>query len=117
VQTAPGAVDASAALAASTNSAPAAPSASVTTPATTTKEVADLTDRKMRSQGYKPEVQNGKTVYCRKRTESGSHFESKSCATSEQVLRAQQAGKDALDEMLRTERGISVGPENRMPNR
>jgi hypothetical protein len=88
-----------------------------TTATATAKGTSDAAEKKLRAQGFKPELQNGKTVYCRRETRIGSHFESKSCTTLDQILRAQQAGKDALDQMQRTERGPAVGAENGPTNR
>ena len=100
--------------------APASPPAasSATTPAsssTTAKPASDAkpaasstgaapdeaTDKRLRSQGYKPEMHNGNTVYCRKETELGSRFPSKVCATPEQLANANKDSQDALDKVQR----------------
>jgi hypothetical protein len=61
----------------------------------------EATDKRLRSQGYKPEVHNGNTVYCRKESELGSRFPSKVCATPEQLANANKDGQDALDKVQR----------------
>jgi hypothetical protein len=104
VQPATTAIAAPAATAASSSS-PAKTTAATTTAASPPKEALDAAEKKLRSQGYKPEVHNGKTIYCRRETQLGSHFESKTCSTPDQILRAQQDSKDAVDQMQRTERG------------
>jgi hypothetical protein len=61
----------------------------------------EATDKRLRSQGYKPEMHNGNTVYCRKETELGSRFPSKVCATPEQLANANKDSQDALDKVQR----------------
>jgi hypothetical protein len=59
----------------------------------------DATDKRLRSQGYKPEVRNGTKIYCRKETEMGSRFPTKVCATAEQLAAANKDGQDALNKV------------------
>ena len=62
------------------------------------EQVASLNQR-LRSQGYKPEVRNGTKIYCRKETEMGSRFPSKTCATADQLSAANKDGQDALNKV------------------
>ena len=89
-QTAP----ASAATPASTASS--AQTASASKSVVSAEAIDDATDKRLRSQGYKPEVRNGIKIYCRKETAIGSHFESKVCATPEQLAQASKDSQDAL---------------------
>jgi hypothetical protein len=86
------------------SSSPAQATSAAAPPANSSKALSDA-EKKLRSQGYKPEVHNGNTVYCRKETQLGSHFESKTCGSPEQIVRAQQDSKETLEKIQREERG------------
>jgi hypothetical protein len=79
--------------------APAAATATAAaTPPLTEEEqkAADAAEaKKMRGLGWRPEVQSGHTVYCRKEAEIGSRFPTKDCRTAaaieEQTRRSQES--------------------------
>jgi hypothetical protein len=48
----------------------------------------------LRSRGYKAENRNGTTVWCRTETTLGTRFETKKCATADDLDMAKQRGKD-----------------------
>jgi hypothetical protein len=50
--------------------------------------------RELRSRGYKAENRNGTTVWCRTETTMGTRFETKKCATADDLDMARQRGKD-----------------------
>jgi hypothetical protein len=103
-QPVPASPPASSSAAAPTSSSSSAQPASAAKPATasTTAAASDEdTDKRLRSQGYKPEAHNGTKVYCRKETELGSRFPSKVCATPEQIANANKDSQDALDKVQR----------------
>jgi hypothetical protein len=52
--------------------------------------------KRLRAMGYKPEVQNGVTVFCRKETPMGTRFEKKICGNGDEIERNAQAARDAL---------------------
>ena len=86
--------------------APASSTASAQTtaaskPAASADATDEATDKRLRSQGYKPEVRNGTKIYCRKEAELGSRFESKICGTAEQLSNANKDSQDALDKVQR----------------
>jgi hypothetical protein len=87
-----------AAAATPASSASSAQTASASTPASS-DATDDATDKRLRSQGYKPEVRNGTRIYCRKETEMGSRFPSKVCGTAEQLAAANKDGQDALNKV------------------
>jgi hypothetical protein len=95
--------------AAPANAATPATSSSSTQSASATKAAAsaddtaseDANDKRLRSQGYKPETRNGTKVYCRKETEMGSRFPAKVCGTAEQLANANKDSQDALDKVQR----------------
>jgi hypothetical protein len=57
--------------------------------------------KRLRSQGYKPEVHNGRTVFCRKETQLGSRFEGKVCGTADEVDKAALNGKEVTEAIQR----------------
>jgi hypothetical protein len=81
------------------SSASSAQTASASKPAASADATDDATDKRLRSQGYKPEVRNGTRIYCRKETEMGSRFPSKVCATAEQLAAANKDSQDALNKV------------------
>jgi hypothetical protein len=78
-------------------------SASAAKPAASADDAAseEATDKKLRSQGYKPETKNGTKIYCRKETELGSRFPARVCGTPEQLANANKDSQDALDKVQR----------------
>jgi hypothetical protein len=52
--------------------------------------------KRLRAMGYKPEVQNGVTVFCRKETPMGTRFEKKICGNGDEIERNAQAARDAM---------------------
>jgi len=92
-QTSPAAAPSAAAPASTASSAQ---TASASKSVVSAEAIDDATDKRLRSQGYKPEVRNGIKIYCRKETAIGSHFESKVCATPEQLAQASKDSQDAL---------------------
>jgi hypothetical protein len=86
-----------------------APAANTTVAAATTPaasiETDEALDKSLRSRGYKVEVKNGTTYYCRRELVVGSHFESKVCSTSDQMRHTQQDTKDAIDKIARQQPG------------
>jgi len=79
------------------SSASSAQTASASKPAASADATDDATDKRLRSQGYKPEVRNGTKIYCRKETEMGSRFPTKVCGTPEQLSAANKDSQDALN--------------------
>jgi hypothetical protein len=75
-------------------------------PATASKELQDAQDKALRSRGYKVQVRNGTTYYCRRETVLGSHFESNVCNTSDQLRATQQDSQDAIDKVTRDQPGV-----------
>jgi hypothetical protein len=45
----------------------------------------DKQTKRLRSQGYKPKVQNGRTVFCRREVVLGSHFGVDVCGTADEL--------------------------------
>lgn len=102
-QPAPASPPAASSAAVPTSSSSSAQPASAAKPAASSTSAAsdEDTEKRLRSQGYKPEVHNGSKVYCRKETELGSRFPSKVCATPEQIANANKDSQDALDKVQR----------------
>jgi hypothetical protein len=50
--------------------------------------------KELRSRGYKAENRGSTTVWCRTETPLGTRFETKKCATAEELDMAKQRGKD-----------------------
>ncbi len=55
----------------------------------------------LRAAGYKAEVRNGQTIYCRKEAQLGSRFESKVCGTADELERLTVKSKEAIDKAQR----------------
>jgi len=73
------------------------PTPAATSDSTTNSAKADATPKSdvtpeemkaMRSAGYKPEVHNGQTLFCRREAQLGTRFESKVCGTVAQIDRS-----------------------------
>jgi hypothetical protein len=57
--------------------------------------------KKMKALGYKPEVQNGQTVYCRREQVLGTRFDKKMCGTAEDLARQAEQSKEQLEHVQR----------------
>ena len=57
--------------------------------------------KRLRSQGYKPEVHSGRTVFCRKETQLGSRFETKLCGTTDELDKAALYGMEVTEAIQR----------------
>jgi hypothetical protein len=91
----------------STTSAQAAPAAADGTAAAGTPPSGvgnpDLIDKRLRAQGYKPEMRHGEKYYCRVTDTLGSRVQPvKACSTAEAILRKEQEAKDLLQWAQRT---------------
>jgi pyruvate/2-oxoglutarate dehydrogenase complex dihydrolipoamide acyltransferase (E2) component len=90
--------------------APAGASASETKPAAPRVQKVVLIDndvndeqlKQILAKGYRPESRDGTTVYCRKETEVGTRFPTKTCRTSANILEMERKGKDATANAQRT---------------
>ena len=90
-------------------SAPAAqaPSAPQSTPVASAvaKPAIDPDEKRLISQGYKPEMRNGEKVFCRREQTLGSRLgEAKHCATAEQLKVSHQETHDVMDKIQRTQK-------------
>jgi uncharacterized protein involved in type VI secretion and phage assembly len=93
--------------------APATPATAVATPAAqadaskgaeaakTQSAELDAQAKRLRAAGYKPKVQNGQTVYCRKEAVVGSRFPQEVCGSAESIDKVTQNGKDLADDVQR----------------
>jgi hypothetical protein len=57
--------------------------------------------KRLKSAGYKPEVHNGVTLFCRNEKKTGSFFETKTCSDGDNIERAAQEAKDAVQKNQR----------------
>jgi hypothetical protein len=96
VQPAPAAAATSA-----TSSAPVAPAASVKAEAASNSDVTAAQMKAFRQAGYKPEVHNGQTIFCRREAQLGTRFESKVCGTATDIARS-TANSQELAERIQT---------------
>ena len=64
----------------------------------------DKQTKRLRSQGYRPKVQNGRTVFCRREVVLGSHFGSDVCGTADELDKTTASAKETVAEMQR--RGV-----------
>lgn len=101
-------------VAAATSPAAATPPATVSAPATAVAadssakseptSKSDVTPAQLkdfRQAGYKPEVRNGQTYFCRKEAQLGTRFESKTCGTAAEIEHA-TASSQELAERIQT---------------
>jgi hypothetical protein len=58
--------------------------------------VLDAQDKALRSQGYKTEVRDGQTYYCRSEAALGTHFEKKVCRSAYQIMADRRDARDAM---------------------
>jgi hypothetical protein len=82
---------------------PAAPgTAPAPTQAASSKEAQNQTTdeeaqaKRLRGLGWRPEVQNGQTVFCKKEAQLGSRFPTKECGSADVIERRTQEAKDDL---------------------
>jgi hypothetical protein len=71
------------------SSSSAASASAATTPAKPAND-GDADDKYLRQQGYKREVRNGQTYYCRSEVVVGSRFQNKVCGSAEQLTSARR---------------------------
>lgn len=100
--------------AASTTAADQAKTATTTaTTATTAKASDSVTPEQakiFRSAGYKPEVRNGTTYFCRKEAQLGTRFETKVCGTADEIRRSTASSQELVSTIQRT--AIAPAPGN-----
>ena len=65
------------------------------------KDAEEKVIKRLRGQGYRPKVQNGQTVFCKKEAKMNSRFEVEYCATAEALDIASRNAKDAMADMQR----------------
>jgi hypothetical protein len=63
--------------------------------------VSEAQAKAMRLAGYKVQVRNGQTLYCRSERQLGTRFESKVCGTAEEIARS-TANSQELAERIQT---------------
>jgi hypothetical protein len=56
------------------------------------KAAAEEKIKKYGTRGYKPQVHNGNTVYCREEVSLGSRFKTQQCRTYDQLLADEKTG-------------------------
>jgi hypothetical protein len=61
----------------------------------------DADIKRLRAQGYRPVVQNGVTVYCRKEAQLGTRFETPTCGSAEDIQKLADESKDATNRVQR----------------
>jgi hypothetical protein len=81
--------------------APAAPVAASPSASDAAKDAEEKVIKRLRGQGYKPKVQNGQTVFCKKEAKMNSRFEVEYCASAEALDIASRNAKDAMEDMQR----------------
>jgi hypothetical protein len=89
----------------STTAADQAKTATTTaTTATTAKASDSITPEQakmFRSAGYKAEVRNGITYYCRGETQVGTRFETKVCSTADDIRRSTVSSQELVNSIQR----------------
>jgi hypothetical protein len=82
----------------------ASPPATPVSAATTDKAAVDAAEKRLISQGYKPEMRNGQRVFCRREQVMGSRLgEAKHCGTVEQLKILGQESRDITEHVQRTQ--------------
>jgi hypothetical protein len=84
-----------AAAPATSSSSAASASVAATTPAKPADD-GDADDKYLRQQGFKREVRNGQTYYCRSEIVVGSRFQNKVCGTAESLTMARRQAQAAV---------------------
>jgi hypothetical protein len=51
----------------------------------------------MRAAGYKPEVHNGRTLFCRSEPQIGTRFESKTCGDAAEIERSTRNSQELAE--------------------
>jgi hypothetical protein len=85
----------SAATPATSSSSAKPASAAATTPVKPADD-SDADDKYLRQQGYKREVRNGQTYYCRSEIVVGSRFQNKVCGSVESLTSARRAAQSVV---------------------
>jgi hypothetical protein len=83
---------------------PPAPSPPAAEPEKPTAAALEEQTKRLRALGYKPEVQGGVTVFCRKEMPLGSRFEKKICGNDDEIEKNAQAARDAVQNGQRQSR-------------
>jgi hypothetical protein len=96
VTSAPPAASPTAPAAATAPAAPASASASPPAAKPPSDAVSDAEDKALHSQGYKKEVHDGQTYYCRSEAALGTHFEKKTCRSAYQIMADRRDARDAF---------------------
>jgi hypothetical protein len=78
------------------NTATSAASDAAKTSAKEKTAAPDQDEKALLARGYKKEIRNGQTMYCRKEIPTGSHFETKKCGTAESMALAEQQARDLM---------------------
>jgi hypothetical protein len=60
--------------------------------------------KRLRALGYKPEVHDGVTVFCRKEMPLGTRFEKKVCGNGDEIEKNAQAARDSVQNGQRQSR-------------
>jgi hypothetical protein len=96
-QLAPAAQQAPAASSTSTEAAAKPVAKDTATPASGKDSEADAQEKHFLGRGYKKEMRNGVSVFCRKEIKLGSRFETKQCGTAQELELAEQQGRDLMN--------------------
>jgi hypothetical protein len=83
---------------------PPAPSTPAAEPEKPTAAALEEQTKRLRALGYKPEVHNGVTIFCRKEMPLGSRFEKKTCGNGDEIERNAQAARDSMQNAQRQSR-------------
>jgi hypothetical protein len=57
--------------------------------------------KRLKAAGYKPEVRNGVTLFCRNETRIGTRFETKTCSEGDIIEKGTQDTKDVMQKVQR----------------
>ena len=101
VQPAPAATAAPPAMASAPATTVATADSSAKSEPTSKNDVTPAQMKAFRQAGYKPEVRNGQTFFCRKEAQLGTRFESKTCGTAAEIERS-TANSQELAERIQT---------------
>ena len=92
--------------------APAVPTAAPTaakTDAATNNGRTETQVKTLRSAGYKPEMHNGQTLWCRRETQVGTRFEKKTCGTADEL---EQLTKESQEMVTRVQQKNVFSPKS-----
>ena len=73
------------AVATATGAAPSIPGATAAEPSTTEADAHTALVARARSEGFVPKVRQGRNVYCRTSSDTGSHIASEKCVNEQQL--------------------------------